>query len=137
MATHGQDNFAICTAPMDDDVEAIFILDDVTGDLKAACLNIQMRRFNTFFKYNVLRDLPHRRASEATTASSAAWPAFARMWPRADGALRGLRGRGLDRPNRRLRRALGAGPGRRLVPYKGTLVPLDSWQFRDVAIRNP
>src|SRR5262245_4881338 len=58
VATHGQENFAICTAPMDDDVEAVFILDDVTGDLKAAALNVQMRRFNTFFEYNVLRDLP-------------------------------------------------------------------------------
>src|SRR5476651_1820905 len=57
VATHGQDNFAICTAPMDQDVEAIFVLDFVTGDLEATVLNVQMRRFNTLFEYNVLRDL--------------------------------------------------------------------------------
>ena len=43
VATHGQDNFAICTAFMDNDVEAVFVLDDVTGDLKAAALNVQAR----------------------------------------------------------------------------------------------
>ena len=30
-------------------------------------------------------------------------------------------------------------PGRAssLVPFKDTLIPLDKWQFREVAIRNP
>src|SRR4051812_6114177 len=35
VATHGQDNFAICTGPLDDEIEAIFVLDFATGDLKA------------------------------------------------------------------------------------------------------
>ncbi len=30
----------------------------MTGDLKAKCLNTQMRRFNTFYEYNVIHDLP-------------------------------------------------------------------------------
>src|SRR5450432_3302342 len=58
VATHGQDNFAICTGPMDSDVEAIFVLDFATGDLKAAALNVQTRRFNTLFEYNVVHDFP-------------------------------------------------------------------------------
>ena len=58
VATHGQDNFAICTGPMDENVEGIFTLDSVTGELKAAVLNVQSRRFNTLFEYNVTRDLP-------------------------------------------------------------------------------
>ncbi len=40
VATHGQENFAICTTPMDEDVEAVFVLDDLTGDsprLRSTC----------------------------------------------------------------------------------------------------
>ena len=58
VATHGQDNFAIATGPLDSDVEAIFVLDAITGDLKGASLNVQSRRFNTWYEYNVARDLP-------------------------------------------------------------------------------
>ncbi len=58
VATHGQDNFAIATGSLDDNLEAIFVLDSVTGDLKGAALNVQSRRFNTWYDYNVSRDLP-------------------------------------------------------------------------------
>jgi hypothetical protein len=57
-ATHGQDNFAICTGVLDENVEGLFVLDSVTGELKGVAMNIQTRRFNTFFEYNVARDLP-------------------------------------------------------------------------------
>lgn len=56
VATHGQDNFAIATGPLDENLEGIFVLDAVTGDLKAAAMNIQTRRFNTWYEYNVTRD---------------------------------------------------------------------------------
>jgi hypothetical protein len=58
VATHGQDNFAIATGPLDENIEAIFILDSVTGELKAAAMNVQTRRFNTWYEHNVSRDLP-------------------------------------------------------------------------------
>jgi hypothetical protein len=58
VATHGQDNFAIATGPLDENVEGIFVLDSVTGDLKAAALNVQSRQFNTWYEYNVAKDLP-------------------------------------------------------------------------------
>ncbi|HEX5444521.1 MAG TPA: hypothetical protein VFW87_11850 [Pirellulales bacterium] len=57
-ATHGQDNFAICTSPLDNEVEGVFVLDSVTGDLKGAAKNIQTRTFNTWYEYPVARDLP-------------------------------------------------------------------------------
>jgi hypothetical protein len=57
VATHGEDNFAICTGPVDEDVEAVYMLDFVTGDLRAAVLNIQTGKFNAGFTYKVDADL--------------------------------------------------------------------------------
>jgi hypothetical protein len=55
-ATHGQENFAMCTGAIDPEVEAVYLLDFVTGDLKAAVLSINTRMFNTFYTYNVAKD---------------------------------------------------------------------------------
>lgn len=55
-ATHGQDNFAIATGLVTDSVEAIYFLDFLTGDLKAAVLNPQLGKFNAMFRYNIARD---------------------------------------------------------------------------------
>jgi hypothetical protein len=49
------DTFAIATGPMDEEVEAIFFLDFLTGDLRAAALNPRLGRFNAFFQFNVLQ----------------------------------------------------------------------------------
>ena len=57
VATHGVENFAICTGPMDDSVEAIFFLDFLTGDLKAAALNINTHTFTALYHRNILNDL--------------------------------------------------------------------------------
>lgn len=57
-ATHGQESFAICTGPVDQDVEAVFFLDFVTGDLRAAVLSIASRKFVALYEYNVLEDFP-------------------------------------------------------------------------------
>ena len=56
-ATHGQENFAICTGPLDADVEAVFFLDFLTGDLKAAALSIVSHKFTAFYHRNILGDL--------------------------------------------------------------------------------
>ena len=138
VATHGQDNFAICTAPMDEDVEAVFVLDDVTGDLKAAALNVQMRQFNTFFEYNVLRDLPTANAKNPTTASSAAWPISARMWPPANWPAAWSTWPKSRAGNWSPTACPGCPAARQsCVPFKGSVIPLDRWQFRTTAIRNP
>ncbi len=55
-ATHGQENFAMCTGAIDPEVEAVYLLDFVTGDLKAAVLSINTRMFNTFYTHNVSKD---------------------------------------------------------------------------------
>jgi hypothetical protein len=48
------DTFAIATGPMDEEVEAVFFLDFLTGDLTAAALNPRLLRFNALFHTNVL-----------------------------------------------------------------------------------
>ncbi len=57
VATHGQDSFAIATGPVQDEIEALFFLDFLTGDLSAAVLSFQNGRFLSKFTYNVSRDL--------------------------------------------------------------------------------
>jgi hypothetical protein len=56
-ATHGQDGFAIATGPLSNDIEAVYVLDYLTGDLKAAVLNLQTAKFLTAYQYNVSKDL--------------------------------------------------------------------------------
>jgi hypothetical protein len=138
VATHGQGNFAICTAPMDEDVEAVFILDDLTGDLKAAAFNVQMRRFNTFYDYNVLRDFPMEGTRQpqfrivsgvANIRQNVAAGQMARSVIYVAEATSG--------------QIVAYGvpwvPGRAaaMVPFRGTVVPLDRWQYRTTAVRNP
>jgi len=49
--------FAMATGPIDDEVEAVFFLDFLTGNLSAVVLGKQGNRFTNFYLYNVLRDL--------------------------------------------------------------------------------
>jgi len=58
VATHGQDSFAIATGPVDSDVEGVFFLDFLTGELRGAVLNNQLKKFNSFYQYNVSKDFP-------------------------------------------------------------------------------
>ena len=57
-ATHGQENFAIATGPIGVDVEVVYILDYLTGELKAAALNLQTAKFMSFFEHNISKDFP-------------------------------------------------------------------------------
>ncbi len=56
-ATDRYENFAIATGQLDNDIEAVYFLDFLTGDLKAAALSLQTGKFNSFYEYNVLKDL--------------------------------------------------------------------------------
>lgn len=58
VATHGADNFAIATGLVDAQIEALFFLDYLTGDLRAAVVNRRNARFTAFFQHNVLADFP-------------------------------------------------------------------------------
>lgn len=55
-ATHGFDNFAIATGLIDNEIEALYFLDFLTGDLKAAVLNQRTGDFGAMFHYNVAKD---------------------------------------------------------------------------------
>lgn len=55
-ATHGSDNFAIATGFVDNGIEALYFLDYLTGDLRAAVVNRRNAEFSAFFEYNVMAD---------------------------------------------------------------------------------
>jgi hypothetical protein len=57
VATDRVDNFAVATGPLDDDTEALFYLDFLSGELKATALSPIARKFFASFNANVVRDL--------------------------------------------------------------------------------
>jgi len=57
VATDRSDTFAIATGPVDSDIEAIYFLDFLTGDLRAAVLGVQGIGFTALYQYNVREDL--------------------------------------------------------------------------------
>jgi hypothetical protein len=57
VATQGIDNFILATGLVDNNVEAVFFLDGLTGDLKGSVVNLSNGQFVTFYQSNVLKDL--------------------------------------------------------------------------------
>jgi len=55
-ATQGVDNFAIATGFIDEGIEALYFLDFLTGDLRAAVISRKTGTFTAFFEYNIQRD---------------------------------------------------------------------------------
>src|SRR5262245_20727960 len=53
MASHGSDTFAIATGAVDDDVEGLYTLDFLTGDLQCFVINPRNGQFGGWFKANV------------------------------------------------------------------------------------
>jgi hypothetical protein len=53
MASHGSDTFAIATGPIDDDVEGLFTLDFLTGDLNCYVINPRNGAIGGWFSANV------------------------------------------------------------------------------------
>lgn len=51
------DSFAVCTAPIGEGVEGLFLLDFETGDLTGGVLNRTTAKFTTSYRSNVLKDL--------------------------------------------------------------------------------
>lgn len=57
VATDGAENFAIATGPVDEETEAFFFLDFLTGQLRGAVLSKSTRDFQTTYHANVYSDL--------------------------------------------------------------------------------
>ncbi len=57
VASDHTQNFILATGAIDEDTEALFFLDSITGDLNVAVIGKQSGRFNGFFKANVLADM--------------------------------------------------------------------------------
>jgi hypothetical protein len=56
-ATHGADLLAIATGEIDEDVEGVFFLDFITGDLTCQVLNARTGLLGGVFRQNVVADL--------------------------------------------------------------------------------
>ena len=54
------ESFAVCTAPVGDGMEGLFLLDFETGDLCGGVLNRASAKFTTAYRHNVLKDLEFR-----------------------------------------------------------------------------
>jgi hypothetical protein len=57
VATDRIDTFGMATGPVDNEVEAVYFLDFLTGDLRALVLGKQPRMWTGFFQANVCADL--------------------------------------------------------------------------------
>jgi hypothetical protein len=55
-STHGLDKFAIATGLVDNGVEALYFLDFLTGDMRAAVINPKTGKFNSFYTRNIAAD---------------------------------------------------------------------------------
>ncbi len=55
-ATQGVDKFAMATGLVKNGVEALYFLDFLTGDLRAAVINPKTGQFNSRFTYNIASD---------------------------------------------------------------------------------
>jgi hypothetical protein len=66
MASHGAETFAIATGPIDDEVEGLFCLDFLTGELQCFVLNTRGRGLAGWFKTNVVKDMPVEKGKKPT-----------------------------------------------------------------------
>lgn len=56
-SAQADEEFAVCTTPVDDGTEGFFILDFQTGDISGGVLNQNAGKFVRGYRYNVLKDL--------------------------------------------------------------------------------
>jgi hypothetical protein len=57
VATDRLDTFAMATGPLDENIEAVYFLDFLTGDLRAVALGRMTGKFTGFFAANVAKDM--------------------------------------------------------------------------------
>ena len=135
-ATHGQENFAIATGPIGVDIEAVYILDYLTGELKAAVLNLQTGKFMSFFEHNITKELPVGTGKNPHYLMVTGMCDMAQGGTGPVGQFRCLCGGIHERPDHGLRLALDGVCAQALEPFKGQFIPLDGIKFRAAAIRN-
>ena len=66
LASHGADTFAIATGPVDDEVEGLFTLDYLTGDLQCFVINPRTFARGGLFKTNIAKDLAPAKGKKPT-----------------------------------------------------------------------
>jgi hypothetical protein len=67
-AAHGNETFVIANGPVDDNIEGVFCLDFLTGDLTGLVLHPRTGKFQSAFKTNVVKDLPVERGKKPAYA---------------------------------------------------------------------
>lgn len=136
MATDRQENFAIATGPVDEEMEAVFFLDFLTGELKAAVLSPITGKFNALYqaqiagdlgvdasknpKYLLVTGLAQLRRGGGQIQPGASVVYVAELTSGKVAAYAVPWSRGAANSN---------------IPIKANLVPLDSMQFRTAVIR--
>ena len=66
VASHGSDTFAMATGPVDSDVEGLFTLCFLTGDLQGWVIYPQSGQFGAHFHRNVIADLGAQEGGKAS-----------------------------------------------------------------------
>ncbi len=136
VATDHTDNFAIATGLVDDELEALFLLDFVTGSLKCAVLSTSTGKFTSLFETSVMDDLGLKANQNA-------------KFLMVTGAAGLRRQGGQMQPGNSVVYVADTTSGRvvayavpwtrglatSVMPFKGQLFRLDMWPFRSQAIR--
>lgn len=134
-ATHGQDGFAIATGPLSNDIEAVYVLDYLTGDLKAAVLNLQTAKFLTAYQYNVSKDLGGPNGKSPALCDGHGRGRSAPRRPRATWPVGRLRGRVQQRQTGAYALPWTTGRENVLSEFAAPIQPLAIMKFRTVEIR--
>jgi hypothetical protein len=138
VATDRWENFAIATGPLDNEVEAVFFLDSLTGDLKASVLNINNGTFSAFYSYNILRDMgidPSRNPRYLMVTGVADLRRFAGAQVRPGASVVYIAELTTGKV---AAYAVPWAPDqhKRGAAFQGQLIPLDVAQFRSTAVRD-
>jgi hypothetical protein len=64
MATHGGKTFAVATGPVDEEVEGLYTLDFLTGDLQCFVVNTRTAAPGGWFRTNIAKDISIERGRE-------------------------------------------------------------------------
>lgn len=57
LASVSDDGFAVATGPLDDDIEGLFMLDTLTGELSCRVINLRSAKFGVLFTANAAMDM--------------------------------------------------------------------------------
>ncbi|MDH3719064.1 MAG: hypothetical protein OES79_13180 [Planctomycetota bacterium] len=135
-AAQGQEGSIVATGPLENDVEYVAFLDAVTGDLRAAALNVQTNRFQAFYHRNIGNDFGQPRPKNPRFLMVAGQASFQRQANRtlAQSALYVVE----LSSGKCVAYALPTSQGRLAAArqeFHRELLPLDETGFRNVQVR--